>query len=293
MAPYNQQPPPTPAHVLSQIHWYLLLRAAHQRYTPAMPSATTTTTAPSNNSTLTITFGVGKTCHLPLSPPAPGPPVHIHAALQHPLVGLCAPLQRSDARVRRRAAPGGTQRNVFAAALTYAGASAGAPAGWPARACLKYAAGREAVAALRREEAAYRGQLAPLAGVAVPEVYGLFVGGTPAAPVGCLVMELCVSEEKIRSTDEFCRLAMLTLCKVHAAGIMHNTPLDLRHFVMKGKQVFLVDYSKAVVHPCAGAYPNLVPSADKTLVDDELDEPECLEMLEAERSILYQLGEKL
>ena len=40
---------------------------------------------------------------------------------------------------------------------------------------------------------------------------------------------------------------MLMLCKVHKAGVMHNMVLDLCHFVMKGKQVFLVDISNALI----------------------------------------------
>jgi len=77
----------------------------------------------------------------------------------------------------------------------------------PSRVCLKYAAGVEVVAALRREDSLHRHDLAELAGVAVPQTYGFFTGGTMTAPIGCLIMELCMSTEMLKIPDNFCRLA--------------------------------------------------------------------------------------
>jgi hypothetical protein len=86
---------------------------------------------------------------------------------------------------------------------------------------------------------------------------------------------------------------MSALCKVHAAGVMHNTPLDLRHFVMKGKQVFLVDYSCAMAHPCGNAHPVLYQDGFSPIRDDEHDPSECRELREAEQNIFWQFGERL
>ncbi|KAI9511104.1 hypothetical protein F5148DRAFT_1009999 [Russula earlei] len=163
----------------------------------------------------------------------------------------------------------------------------------PVRACLKYAEGADEVDALRREATLYGRELAALAGVAVPRTYGLYVGGTEAVPIACLVMELCVGAEVRRSADELGRLAILALCKVHAVGVMHNTPLDLRHFVMKGKKVFLVDFALAVVHRCENAHPVLWDKNFSPVVAAPHDLAECTELVEAERNIFSQVGENL
>ena len=86
---------------------------------------------------------------------------------------------------------------------------------------------------------------------------------------------------------------MLTLCKVHAAGVMHNTQLDLRHFVMNGKQVFLVDFSDALIHPCGNAHPALYKDSRNCTRDDDHDQSECQELIRAEQSIFLQIGERL
>ena len=46
------------------------------------------------------------------------------------------------------------------------------------------------------------------------------------------------------------RLAMQTVRKVHTLGITQNLSLELRHFVMKDSNVFLVDFSRALTHQC-------------------------------------------
>ncbi|KAF8266467.1 hypothetical protein EI94DRAFT_1701719 [Lactarius quietus] len=234
-------------------------------------------------STLSIEFGLGRKCFLFSFSPTP---VYIAATLKHPLSGVCHTMQRF---ARNFSAGGGTRRNVFAADLAITG---NCPT-LPTRVCLKYAAGTEAVAALSREDLLYRHDLEELAGVAVPKTYGFFRGGTMAAPIGCLIMELCMSTEMLKTPDEFCRLAMLTLCKVHAAGVMHNSVLDLRHFVMKGKQVFLVDFSNALKHPCGNAHPVVYKDAHSRCRDNDLDQSECQELIKAERNIFLQIGERL
>ncbi|KAI0306285.1 hypothetical protein B0F90DRAFT_730675 [Multifurca ochricompacta] len=255
-------------------------------------------------STLTIEFGLGRRCFLFSYLPKP---IHIAVTLKHPLSGVCHSM-KNFARPRRRIySSSGTQRNVFAAELqvvgggneeggTSTGASASAStegALFPQQVCIKYASGVDEVSALRREDLLYRRELAPLAGIAVPQTYGFYTGGTMAAPTACLIMELCASTEILKSPDEFCRLAMLTLCKVHSAGIMHNTSLDLRHFVMKGKQVLLVDFARAMAHPCGNAHPILYKDSYSQIMDDEQDEPECEELVKAESNIFWQIAEKL
>jgi tRNA A-37 threonylcarbamoyl transferase component Bud32 len=86
---------------------------------------------------------------------------------------------------------------------------------------------------------------------------------------------------------------MLAVCKVHALGVMHNTPLNLRHFVMKGKKVFLVDFALAMVHQCGNAYPVLCDQAFKPAAITEHNQLECGELIMAERNIFSQIGEKL
>ena len=144
-------------------------------------------------STLSIEFGLGRRCFLFSCSPTP---IYIAATLKHPLSGVCYTMQQFARNFR---AGGGTRRNVFAADLAITGNGPTIPS----RVCLKYAAGVEAVAALRREELLYRRDLAELAGVAVPHTYGFFTGGTMAAPIACLVMELCTSTEILKSPNEF------------------------------------------------------------------------------------------
>ena len=145
-------------------------------------------------STLSIEFGLGRRCFLFSFSPSP---VHISATLKHPVSGVCHTMQKF---ARNFSAGGGTQRNVFVADLTIIGSS---PHPLPSRVCIKYAAGVEAVAALRREDILYRHDLAELAGIAVPQTYGFFRGGSMAAPIGCLIMELCMSTEMLKTPDEF------------------------------------------------------------------------------------------
>ncbi|KAI9446188.1 hypothetical protein H4582DRAFT_2052282 [Lactarius indigo] len=227
-------------------------------------------------STLSIEFGLGRRCFLFSCSPTP---THIAATLKHPLSGVSHTIRPF---VRKFGTGGSTRRNVFAAELAVTGGCSALPP----QVCLKYAAGVEAVAALRREELLYRRELAELAGVAVPRTYGFFTGGTMAAPIACLIMELCMSTEKLKNPSEFCRLAMLTLCKVHAAGVMHNTELDLAPFRHEGK-------AGALIHPCGNAHPVLFKDAHSRFRDDDHDQSECQELVNAERGIFLQIGERL
>jgi hypothetical protein len=173
-------------------------------------------------STLTIEFSPDRKCILFCRTPTP---MHIFATPKHPLSGVCHAVRRQAWRISRTAGVCSTQRNVFAAELStiqngggsYSSSSSDSDSqdqdvsesgdevipGLPRLVCLKYAAGVEAAAALRREALFYSRELAPLAGIAVPQTYGLFTGGTMAAPIACLLMDLCASTAGLKSTDEF------------------------------------------------------------------------------------------
>ncbi|KAI0263394.1 hypothetical protein BC834DRAFT_311196 [Gloeopeniophorella convolvens] len=124
----------------------------------------------------------------------------------------------------------------------------------PSKVCAKLARGVDEVVRLRREASVYR-KLWKLWGIAVPRMYGLFVGHHDDALVGCLLLELCLGEHAASDATEFIRLAMQSVRKIHTLGTTQNRPLELRHFVMKENRVLLVDFSRAVHHRCNNAMP--------------------------------------
>jgi hypothetical protein len=81
------------------------------------------------------------------------------------------------------------------------------------------------------------------------------------------------------------RLAKLTVLKVHALGITQNLLLELHHFVMKGNNVLLIDFSRAVTHQC-----NAVPICSSQRVC--LDEEEELEVNKYDCSVLIEYVEE-
>jgi hypothetical protein len=196
----------------------------------------------STRNTLIIKSGADFSCLLSAESPTP---IHIHALLTQPLSGKCHTLNTLIATESRRGGrphePSATTENndITVIAADSAGsadggaASQAAAAAIPSQACLKYATGAEEVAALRREGMLYSRELAPLADVAVPRTYGFFTGGTETAPIACLVMDLCVSTQLLRSTNEFwCVLSpshvhfetFRTLTTPFAWPFMHSPP---------------------------------------------------------------------
>ena len=173
-----------------------------------------------SRSTLIIKFDPEFSCLLSTESPTP---IHIFALLTQPLSGKCHTLNTFAAKTRHAGGTkesntsvnDNTQSRVFAADVTViaaettdsadrgAAANLATAAAMPQQACLKYAMGVEEVAALRSEGMLYSRELAALADVAVPKTYGFFTGGTVAAPVACLVMDLCMSTEMLRSANEF------------------------------------------------------------------------------------------
>jgi hypothetical protein len=185
-----------------------------------MPNRSKTTP----RSTLTISFSITHKCTLFSSSSTPTP-LNIVGTLKHPLSGACHAVRSREWLGSNRTGICSTQRNVFAAELSTTvsdGSSSNSSdsqnqdednnnrvddaieaAGLPRLVCLKYAMGVEATASLRREASFYSKELAPLVGIAVPQFYGLFTGGTMAAPIACLLMELCASTATLRCADEF------------------------------------------------------------------------------------------
>lgn len=177
-------------------------------------------TMTSARSTLIIKSGAEFSCLLSADSPTP---IHIFALLTQPLSGTCHTLNTLAAKLRHAsgikepsvgASTDNARRHVFAADVTaiatdlaastdgVAGSLAAAVA-IPPQACLKYATGVDEVTALHREAMFYGHELAALADIAVPRTYGFYTGGTEASPVACLVMDLCMSTEMLRSADEF------------------------------------------------------------------------------------------
>ena len=178
-------------------------------------------TMTSARSTLIIKSGAEFSCLLSADSPTP---IHIFALLTQPLSGTCHTLNTLAAAKSRHASgikepsvgasTDNTRRRVFAADVTAivtdlaastdgVAGSLAAAAAIPPQACLKYATGVNEVTALRREAMFYSHELAALADIAVPRTYGFYTGGTEALPVACLVMDLCISTEMLRSADEF------------------------------------------------------------------------------------------
>lgn len=109
-----------------------------------------------------------------------------HAHLNYPLFGLPQPIQRLF--------PGyvptySEDVRVFAASLEFAGPK-NHESDVPKDVCLKLARGVDEVVHLSHEASVYR-RLFKLWGIAVPRMYGFFIGHYQDTPVACLLLELC------------------------------------------------------------------------------------------------------
>jgi predicted Ser/Thr protein kinase len=51
---------------------------------------------------------------------------------------------------------------------------------------------------------------------------------------------------------------MLSVCKIHQAGIIHGDLLDGHHFVKMGDGVRVIDFSSAIRHYCRNGIPRLL-----------------------------------
>ena len=119
-----------------------------------------------------------------------------YALLDHPLFGIGQSMQRL---FPGHSAPNGQTSRVFAATLEFSGPDDGVPK----RVCLKLARGVDEVVHLSHEASVYRKELAKLWGIAVPRMYGFFVGHCEDTPVACLLLELCDGPNNLSDTEEF------------------------------------------------------------------------------------------
>jgi hypothetical protein len=129
-----------------------------------------------------------------------------YARLNYPLFGISQPIQKlfpGYVPVENRSV------NVFAATLDFNGPVDGVPKD----VCIKLARGVDEVVRLSHEASVYRKQLAKLWGIAVPRMYGFFIGHHEDTPVACLLLELCIgSNNTLCDPDEFmCVLLILPL----------------------------------------------------------------------------------
>ena len=120
-----------------------------------------------------------------------------HARLNFPLFGISQPVQELFPGY---IPPDNESLNVFAATLDFMGPSDGVPK----NVCLKLARGVDEVVRLSHEASIYRRELAKLWGIAVPTMYGFFIGHCEDTPVACLLLELCLGPtDLLRDSEEF------------------------------------------------------------------------------------------
>jgi len=164
--------------------------------------------------------------------------------LNYALNGVCKPIHRLFPRYVPADNP---SARVFSATLDFEEPDDDVPSD----VCLKLARGVDEVVRLSHEASIYRKQLVNLWGIAVPRMYGFFLGHHEDTPVACLLLEFCPGPSApLRDSETFIRTAVQNVRKVHMLGITQNMPLDLRHFVMKDDRLLLIDFSRAVVHRC-------------------------------------------
>ena len=121
------------------------------------------------------------------------------AHLNYPLRGSCKPIQRLFPRYDVPM-PDDASARVFAATLDFAEPDSGIPKD----VCLKLARGVDEVVRLSHEASIYRKELVKLWGIAVPRMYGFFIGHHEDVPVACLLLELCPGPEvPLPNAEEF------------------------------------------------------------------------------------------
>jgi hypothetical protein len=119
------------------------------------------------------------------------------ARLSYPLHGIHRPMQRLFPKY---APTDDASARVFAATLDFSGSDNGVPKS----VCLKLARGVDEVVRLSHEASVYRKRLVKLWGIAVPKMYGFFIGHHEDIPVACLLLELCLGPNgTARDAEEF------------------------------------------------------------------------------------------
>ena len=121
--------------------------------------------------------------------------ISAHARLNFPLFGISQPMQQLFPKY---ASTNHKSVKVFAASLDFVGPSGDVPKD----VCLKLARGVDEVVRLSHEASVYRKQLSKLWGIAVPKMYGFFIGHYEDTPVACLLLELCLGPTVLPSDSE-------------------------------------------------------------------------------------------
>jgi hypothetical protein len=120
-----------------------------------------------------------------------------HANLDYPIYGVNQSISQLFPGYPSATDP---SLRVFAATLDFFGPDHGVPQ----HVCAKLARGVDEVVRLSHEASIYRKKLFKLWGIAVPELYGFFIGHHDDAPVACLLMELCPGPTvPLRDAEEF------------------------------------------------------------------------------------------
>lgn len=121
--------------------------------------------------------------------------ISAHARLNFPLFGISQPMQQLFPKYT---STDHKSVKVFAASLDFVGPSGDVPKD----VCLKLARGVDEVVRLSHEASVYRKQLSKLWGIAVPKMYGFFIGHYEDTPVACLLLELCLGPTVLPSDSE-------------------------------------------------------------------------------------------
>ena len=107
-----------------------------------------------------------------------------HAHLDYPVYGVNESIEKLFPGY---VSPVDPSLRVFAATLDFSGPDHGIPK----QVCVKIARGVDEVVRLSHEASIYRKQLVKVWGIAVPTMYGFFIGHHDDDPVACLLLDLC------------------------------------------------------------------------------------------------------
>ena len=107
-----------------------------------------------------------------------------HAHLDYPVYGVNESIEKLFPGY---VSPADPSLRVFAATLDFSGPDHGVPK----QVCVKIARGVDEVVRLSHEASIYRKQLVKVWGIAVPTMYGFFIGHHDDDPVACLMLDLC------------------------------------------------------------------------------------------------------
>lgn len=147
---------------------------------------------------------------------------------------------------------------------------------------VKAAFGLDEMILLNREAEFYSNELRHLQGTVVPKCFGFFRGKVDGVDLGCLLLEYCSGRAPVWNMLEFNRCIMLSVCKIHQAGIIHGDLLDGHHFVKMGDGIRVIDFSSAVRHRCRNGIPRLIGGRGNDA------EGQCAELVNMEKTFGFR-----